>query len=392
MPQVNLSALSGQELRQLLDSSRRRGDATLSYQVLQEMAARRENPAGRRGSAMRGQEEPRHIEVELGEPAEDDGLPPMPNWRPPSREPEDLTLPPAPAKASALPRGRRKADPAPAVAPEPAAVVEEAPSSTPLERDANRPLSLWDDDPAPSEDDAPGPRAEDLRAAPAPVARPPSPSRPRLRLIVGFALGITVGTALGYWVGDMPRDTPPRPAPAAAPVQTAALTPAPAPVPEPSAPLAAAPAPEAAPDTAGPPAAPSAAQQDVAGDANSRTTEPPAPPPAALPTEEAARSAPIVQPTAERPASAAASGCAREPTPADRVICGDPKLRRLQTELRQAYAEALDAHEDRALLRERELAWRDARNTVSDPERLARLYEERIRKLNAATAEALRER
>ena len=48
MPQINLSALSGPELRQMLDASRRRGDAALSYQVLQEMAARRDAAAKRR--------------------------------------------------------------------------------------------------------------------------------------------------------------------------------------------------------------------------------------------------------------------------------------------------------------------------------------------------------
>ncbi|MEO8113837.1 MAG: hypothetical protein ABI655_05625, partial [Phenylobacterium sp.] len=83
---------------------------------------------------------------------------------------------------------------------------------------------------------------------------------------------------------------------------------------------------------------------------------------------------------------------AAEPTPADRQICGDPELQRLRDDLRRAYAEALAAHQDRALLRQRQLAWRDARNTVSDPERLARLYEQRIRKLDAATADARRGR
>jgi hypothetical protein len=58
--------------------------------------------------------------------------------------------------------------------------------------------------------------------------------------------------------------------------------------------------------------------------------------------------------------------------------------------LRQAYAEALEAHADRALLRQRQLAWRSARDPVSDPARLAQLYDERIRKLRGATAEARR--
>jgi uncharacterized protein len=82
--------------------------------------------------------------------------------------------------------------------------------------------------------------------------------------------------------------------------------------------------------------------------------------------------------------------CAAQPTPADRLICADPELQRLQRDLRQAYAEALQAHQDRTLLRQRQLAWRDARSEVSDPRELARLYEERIRKLTAAAADARR--
>ncbi len=112
MPQVNLTEISGPELRQLLDSSRRRGDAALSYQILQEMAARREAPARRRPA------EPRLVAVELGEPAEADDLPPMPNWRPPPREPEDAAPAPAalpqaaaPAQPQPQPRFRRKAAP-----------------------------------------------------------------------------------------------------------------------------------------------------------------------------------------------------------------------------------------------------------------------------------------
>ena len=48
MLQVNLSNLSGPELRRLLDATRSRGEAALSYQILQEMAARRED-GGLRG-------------------------------------------------------------------------------------------------------------------------------------------------------------------------------------------------------------------------------------------------------------------------------------------------------------------------------------------------------
>ncbi|MBS0334616.1 MAG: DUF1311 domain-containing protein, partial [Proteobacteria bacterium] len=94
----------------------------------------------------------------------------------------------------------------------------------------------------------------------------------------------------------------------------------------------------------------------------------------------------------EKPAAVARTGCAAEPTPADRTICGDPELKRLQKQLQKAYAEALEAHQERGLLRERELAWRDARNDVTDPARLAAIYRERIRKLEGATAEAKRKR
>ena len=73
---------------------------------------------------------------------------------------------------------------------------------------------------------------------------------------------------------------------------------------------------------------------------------------------------------------------------ADRAICANEDLQKLQRDLRQAYAKALDAHADRVTLRQRQLAWRDARNAVADPERLAGLYEARIRKLKAATAAA----
>ena len=67
-------------------------------------------------------------------------------------------------------------------------------------------------------------------------------------------------------------------------------------------------------------------------------------------------------------------------------------MRRLQRELRLAYAEALAAHRDKARLRERQLAWRDARNAIADPARLAVVYEQRIQKLKAATADARRRR
>jgi uncharacterized protein YecT (DUF1311 family) len=135
-------------------------------------------------------------------------------------------------------------------------------------------------------------------------------------------------------------------------------------------------APELAPADPAPAAeaAPAAASEIAAA-------EPPPPPP----IEEKAAEPEVAR--AEPPTACHGAG-----TPADRAICEDPGLQRLQKALQQAYADALAAHQDRATLRQRQLAWRDARNEVADPARLARMYEARIRKLNAAAAEARRER
>jgi uncharacterized protein YecT (DUF1311 family) len=380
MSQVNLTDVSGQQLRQLLDSSRRRGDAALSYKVLQEMAARREAPSERRGFLTRGSVEARHLEVDLGEPAEDDDLPPMPNWRPPALE-AVATPPLVPEPAPPKPRGGRSPS-APAAADMLASVEEAGPD--PLPPDANRPLSLWDDDPVPADDEVLQMRPDDLRMAPAPAPNPKPAYRPRLRLVVGFALGITVGAALGFWVGQMPPDKPSPVAPPVAPVQTAALAPTPAQ--ETPSPSAAVPASEAQSDA---PASP----PDTLEPAHAPAEAPPpapSPPPAVRADAEPAKTAePAAEIAPERSAPVVATGCAAAPTPADRTICGDAKLRLLQEALRRAYSDALDAHEDRTLLREHQLAWRDARSAVTDPTRLTQLYEERIRKLKAATAEAL---
>jgi uncharacterized protein YecT (DUF1311 family) len=172
-------------------------------------------------------------------------------------------------------------------------------------------------------------------------------------------------------------------------MQTASLVPPAAPTAPPVVPIAAepAPAPEVQPEPAAPPTelaeispAPSDVPQ-IAHDAEAEASEP-------SPTLPVHRNAEPVR-TAETPAT---NGCAAQLTPADRTICGDPELRGLQRQLRQAYNEALEAHEDRALLRQRQLAWASARDTVTDSGRLARLYEERIRKLNAAAAAAREQR
>ncbi len=391
MPEVNLSTMSAPELRRLLDATRARGEATLSYQILQEMAARRERGRRRGLFLMRRPAEPRVIAVDLGEPMEpEDDLPPMPPaWRGlPPIEPEASTSPlpapalqpsPGPALGPALGRSRRrKTQPAPSVATaEPAAVV--------------------DAEPEPPEDEAADAEDAGLRFP----GREGPRARRRLPLgtVAAFAAAAAMGITLGWWVGGITHHarTPPT-APAAAPMRTAALAPRPAPAPAPAAPIAAEPDPaiEASPGpAAGPPpdlregalSPPNAAE--AARDADSQAAEPP--PPASRKAEPV-RTTETPQTAVVRTAPTGAKACAAAPTPADREICGDPELRRLQRELRQAYAKALEAHQDRALLRQRQLAWRNDRNTVSDPHRLARLYEQRIRKLNAATAEARQQR
>ena len=373
MAEVNLSTLSGPELRHLLDATRNRGQASLSYQILQEMAARREGR--RRQGLKRRPQEPRIIALDLGDPLEpeDDDLPPVSACRAPAAAiaappPAALDLPPVAVAAPRRPR-RRKTPPRPAPAgPAASPSVEVEPLPRPAVAE-EPPLRVWDDPElfgeATPEDDA-------LRLGDPPRHDPPPPRRRGPGAGAAFAVGIAAGLALGWWAAGASRETPwratvssrlaalaLRPA-AAAPPAAAAQPPLNAlPVP----PVAVASSPKVAVRAVEPASSPASAERE-----------------AVAPVETA------------KPAAPAAGACAAEPTPADRTICGDPQLRRLQRELRQAYAQALAAHQDRALLREHQLAWRDARDGVTAPDRLARLYEDRIRKLNAATAAARQSR
>ncbi|MBL8773258.1 MAG: hypothetical protein JNK30_17885 [Phenylobacterium sp.] len=311
MLQVDLSSLSGPELRQLLDSTRSRGQADLSYRILQEMADRRERHArDGRGRLLRTRRdvEPRPITLDLGDPLE-------PRSDPGLIEPADLP-----------------------------------PDEPPLTLETAEPPS-----------------------APARSRTPPARTRPRRSpwVAAGFAAGLAVGAMVGVGVAEIVSGEPPRAEP-------------PVPTNIPAAPtrleIAAAPL-EAPPAVDAPAEHP--AEPPPALEAPSETVSPPATAP-----EPEPEGAPVH--TAE--ADAAPTRSCAEGTPADQVICETPRLQRLQVDLRRAYARALDAHEDRATLRQRQLAWRDARSEVSDPARLAQLYEQRIRKLNAATLEARGER
>lgn len=285
MLQVDLTALSGAELRRLLDTTRQRGQADLSYRILQEMEARRAP-------------------------------------RPRDPEPRLIDLGPDPTAS--------------------------------------------EDDPGTAQADA-IPDDEPLHVAwhePVHPGAPPKRLRP-IGFAIGVSLGVIAGVALGLGVAEatFQPDAPPP-----APAMTALLSPGPAPaspalvVTENTAPQPTAPTP--APDAA-------RAAQPASDTAADPAATPPTPP------------EPEPEPAPEPPKPACASG-----PPADRVICRDPDLRFLQQRLRRAYARALAAHEDRGLLRERQLAWSDARDNITDPARLARLYEDRTRKLNAAAAAA----
>jgi len=327
MPEVNLSTLRDRELRQLLDSARQRGQASLSYMILQEMDARRTH--GGREKPARRPAEPRIVAVDLSDPLErTDDLASPDEWAPaPQAQAEPHDEPGRP-------------------------LAEEPPLRLDRAQTAGRP--------------------------------PPPPPKARMRSRSGwgallFACGLALGLAGGWKAAEYAYG--PRLAKAMAP-EPAAASPqaaAPATAPEPAA---------AVPEPPPPPPAVEPAPQiaEVAPETPAPNADPAPPPPEAedQPQAPAADEGRSGQPEAIR--------CSAEPTPADQAICRSPRLQRLQRELRRAYAAALEAHEDRALLRQRQLAWADARDAVGDPERLARIYEDRIRRLDAATAEALRER
>lgn len=343
MPQVELSALSGPELRRLLDTTRARGQAALTYQILQEMAARRDAPRPpARLSLLRRPAEPRVVGLRLDDPLErGDDAEAAPTAAEVSAPPPET----APTRAS-----RRRKTP-------PEAPVESAPPP--------KPRSVWDSEPEPTAAALPHLTLDGAR-----------PSRRLGRgVAAGFVAGVALGVAGGWWGGGMLREAPPPSAPPPAEIQIADGEPPPAPAPQ--SPSEAGPAPQAPPDAAEytPPTALAEASaaspdsEDLTQDAAARAAEP--------------------QPA---PASAPADACTGQPTPADRVICADPQLQGLQRDLRHAYAQALEAHQERGLLRQRQLAWASARDDVSDPDRLAGLYEDRIRRLNAATAAARQSR
>jgi hypothetical protein len=377
MPQVDLTTLKESELRRLLGAAREAGHAAEAYEILKELAARRE-AGGRPLFGARRAAEPRVIAVDAddsgeapaAEPAEEDDIPPLPpGW-----------VPQAPPQAARPAKGKRRAATKPLPPkPQPAARKATTPDDLPP-LPAFRPLF----EPDPPEPDP----LEDLRLEATP---PPQPASKSARATSGlvrwsgpiFAVGVALGVAFGWWAGGVTHElmqaNPPPALPEAAstPVETAQDE-----VRPPSRPATHR---AAASTSVEPAASPAPSAADFVRDAAATSAET-----APAETAEAPRPAAPSSREPVRIARAPPLGCASEPTPADRTICRTPHLQALQRELRRAYAEALIVHQDRALLRQRELAWADARNDVAEPERLARLYDERIRRLRAATAEARR--
>jgi uncharacterized protein YecT (DUF1311 family) len=483
MPQVDLTRLNGPELRRLLNAVRERGQAQASYQILQEMAARRERLSAGLLRARRPAQ-PRLVAVDLDGSQDqipdaaadaanpEDDIPPLPPGWTPTPPPQDVApprqskrkpppksrarpskpadkpvarepianapavtasaaveeddipplppgwTPPTPADAAPAPEAKpalRKPQRTRPLAPKPKG--EPAPRKRPGRRTqapvglvaledpiADEPLTIGGAPPgsARSDEADTGPRPLTSFAYPAGPELPPPPPRrapPRWPTWAGagFVAGIMLGLASGWWAGAVVTGEAahtPRAANTAARVAAARFVPARADgdvtadgPPSDSAPPAPA-------SRSGAPSTPSA--EDFAQDATQ-----PAPPTDATPAAADAETAPKAETadTAE-PAPANAvhiakappAGCAAAPTAADRTICQNPHLQELQRQLRKAYAGALAAHEDRALLRQHQLAWREARNDVAEPAALAKLYEERIKKLNAAAADARRKR
>jgi uncharacterized protein YecT (DUF1311 family) len=278
---------------------------------------------------------------------------------------------------------------------------ERRPVATPAEPrviavDLGDPLDRIDDDAelylAPAEPLREAEEDDPLVLEPASGGRRPKDPPPRRRgfPVLTFSLGVMIGLLAGFGIAYQSM-APAAPAksvavfPAAPGLRIDAASPPDEPAaPQPVITVTPPPAPIA-------PTEPAAAVAPPPAPAPPEAQSPPAPTPvstpavATPPAAEAASSTDAEGPAAKVPSAA----CAKAPTPADKVICGDARLQRLQADLRAAYATALGETADKALLRQRQLAWRDARNGVTDPAELARLYEARTRRLKAAAAAAV---
>ena len=207
-----------------------------------------------------------------------------------------------------------------------------------------------------------------------PTAPHPASARGGL-LLVGLVAGCLISGGVFWGLGQMDRSPAARSAQAPAPRAMAAR------------PLEAAPAPRPEPTVAAPQAAPVVPAAKPPVEVATKAAPPkemiarkeraPRPPPAVRLAEAEATTRTPVQ----------SGACARS-TPADRLVCNDLSLQLFDLRLQEAYRGALNARVDPVIVGEGQAAWRRARDEVSDPQRLARLYNQRIHELDAATAAA----
>ncbi|HEX7947477.1 MAG TPA: hypothetical protein VF495_22625, partial [Phenylobacterium sp.] len=96
---------------------------------------------------------------------------------------------------------------------------------------------------------------------------------------------------------------------------------------------------------------------------------------------------PVRQAAAPATAAPQASSCRTRPTPADRLVCGYPTLSRQHDRMLAAYNRALVmSGSDPLALDADQAKWRAMRDRVSDRAKLADLYQQRIRDLDAIAA------
>jgi hypothetical protein len=115
----------------------------------------------------------------------------------------------------------------------------------------------------------------------------------------------------------------------------------------------------------------------------------PKPPPARVQlakVEPTVRTPKETKPAAPVPAKA--STCKAEPTPADQTVCASRALTAQHRQMRDAYERAIAAGADPLLVDRDQAEFRIRRDGVSNRDTLAKLYDRRIRELNAAAARA----
>jgi uncharacterized protein YecT (DUF1311 family) len=214
-----------------------------------------------------------------------------------------------------------------------------------------------------------------------PIGREPTAPRPAsgrgglLLLVLGLVAGCLISGGVFWGLGWMDRSPPAQSAQAptlramvASPLE---LAPPPRPEPAPVAPDAAPLVPAMKPPV-------EVATKAAPPEETIAKKEPPSRPPPTVRLAEA-------DVTTRKPVKSGA--CARS-TPADRLVCNDLSLQLFDLQLQDAYRRALNARVDPTVVGEGQEAWRRVRDEVSDPQRLAHLYNERIQELDAATSAA----